>query len=118
MKETPDPSKADEIGQMLKDIADYVNNGKELRVRWDFSPELAAAGMTAKHVADKFLKLLTDGKNPTIRSNVEQAIGISGLDKTVRDQQWEAFIEDFEPKMRAGLFKIEDYANISAQLGF
>ena len=62
----------DEVGQMLRDIVDYKNNGNEFRVSWEFSPEMAA-GFTEEKIAETIIDLLKN--NEVINSNLRKVIG-------------------------------------------
>lgn len=112
MKVNVNPENADDIGQLLKDTADFVKNKNTFKARYDFTAEMAGVD-----VAGTLIKLVEDPANKQIRANMEMAAGISKIkDDDLRSKAWQDFLKVFKPAVTNSLFKIDDYANIRKQL--
>ena len=100
-------TRKDEVGQMLRDIVDYKNNGNEFRVSWEFSPEMAA-GFTEEKIAETIIDLLKS--NEVINSNLRKVIGdMSGTD-------YERFIKDLTEDIGDGFIRIDDLAEVKSAI--
>lgn len=99
----------DEVGQLLRDIVDYKNNGETFLIRWDFSPEMKET-YTADQIADKVVKLIT--KDDVVQSNLKHVLGFDANDV----DEFKDFIGDLGDNIKSDLFKVEDYQNIKQAL--